>query len=366
LSKDDDAAFMRRALALARRGQGETNPNPLVGCVVVKDGRIVGEGFHARAGRAHAEAAALVRAGTAARGATLYVNLEPCAHHGRTPPCAPAVAAAGVVRVVAAVRDANPAVAGKGLAQLRKAGVAVTLGVLARDARHLNHRFLHGIAGKRPYVTLKAAMTLDGRIATASGESKWLTSEAQRRSARALRRLHDGVLVGIGTVLADDPLLLPAPPVRRPFARVVVDSNLRIPLESQLVQTAAEQPLVVLCSRDADPDRRHLLERRAVQVWPIPAKDGRLDLAAGLRRLRSAGLVVLMVEGGSEILGAFLAARLFDEAVFYRAALLLGGRNSRPAFGGPEPRSLKSALAMRRARPPHDDEPPLAERWFIA
>src|SRR6185503_8066045 len=211
---------MARALDLAARGEGETNPNPMVGCVVVRGGRVVGEGYHRRAGGPHAEVHALRQAGARARGATLYVNLEPCSLQGRTPPCAPDVAAAGIRRVVAAMRDPNPRVDGRGLALLRSRGVAVTVGILETRARALNERFVAAVRRTdRPFVLLKAALTLDGRIATAGGESKWITSPAQRRAARRLRRLHDAVAVGIETVLRDDPLLLPSPRVRRPFHR---------------------------------------------------------------------------------------------------------------------------------------------------
>jgi diaminohydroxyphosphoribosylaminopyrimidine deaminase/5-amino-6-(5-phosphoribosylamino)uracil reductase len=227
---------MRRALALAARGLGETNPNPLVGCVVARGGRVVGEGFHAAAGRSARGGAWRSAAPERGRkGATLYVTLEPCAHHGRTPPCAPLVRASGIARVVAAIRDPDPRVSGRGLRLLRAAGLRVSTGLLAGEAEAINARFLAAARRGRPFVLLKAALTLDGRIATASGESKWITSRAQRRQARWLRRLHDGVVVGIGTVLADDPLLLPQPRTRRPFARVVLDTRLRLPLASRLV-----------------------------------------------------------------------------------------------------------------------------------
>ena len=237
---------MARALALARRGLGETNPNPMVGCVVVKDGRVVGEAFHRRAGGDHAEVGALRRAGAAARGATLYATLEPCAHQGRTPPCAPLVASSGVRRVVVAMRDPNPVVDGAGLRVLRRAGIAVSVGVAEAEARELNERFLVAAPGRRPFVLLKAAVTLDGRIATAGRRSRWLTSPGQRAAARALRRLHDGVAVGIGTVLADDPMLLPGPGVARPFFRVVFDSRLRLPLDSRLARSARRWPVWVV------------------------------------------------------------------------------------------------------------------------
>jgi diaminohydroxyphosphoribosylaminopyrimidine deaminase/5-amino-6-(5-phosphoribosylamino)uracil reductase len=344
---DDDARFMRRALALAARGSGETNPNPLVGCVVVKAGRIVGEGWHGRAGGPHAEATALQEAGARARGATLYVNLEPCSHtQKRTPPCAPLVAASGVRRVVTAMRDPNPAVNGRGVARIRRAGVVVETGLLEAEARRLNERFVVAEVKRRPFVLLKAALTLDGRIATASGESRWITSPAQRRVARGLRRLHDGVLVGIGTVLADDPSLLPSPRTRRPFTRIVLDSRLRLPLGSRLVRTARQSPVVVVAVRGHDLARRRL-ERAGVTVLIDPRGRARVTISGALRVLWGHGIRSLMAEGGTEVLGSFLAARLFDQVALFRAPLLLGGRHSRPAFGGPNPRGIGEALRLR-------------------
>src|SRR5438445_3617914 len=349
MSARDDERWMRRALDLARRGLGETNPNPVVGCVIVKAGRVVGEGWHRRAGGPHAEVYALGQAGAAARGATAYVTLAPCAHQGRTPPCAPELARAGLRRVVAAMRDPNPRVDGRGLAALRRAGIAVTAGILAEEAAVLNERFVMAARLSRPFVLLKAAMTLDGRIATSAGESKWITSAAQRKSARALRRLHDGVAVGIGTVLADDPRLVPEPAVRRPFHRVVFDSRLRIALGSRLVRSARGAPVWIVTTEAA---RGHAaLERRGVRVLAGPARDGHVDLDWALTALRDAGLWSLMVEGGSELLGALLAARLFDQVALFRAPLLLGGRGSRPAFGGPDPARLADAVALTTRSP---------------
>lgn len=340
---------MRRALALAARGAGETNPNPAVGCVVVRRGRVVGEGFHPRAGEPHAEVLALRQAGARARGATAYVTLEPCAHEGRTGPCAPLLAAAGVRRVVAAMRDPNPRVNGRGFTRLRRAGVAVSVGVLEAEAILLNEPFVVAMRERRPFVLLKAAVTLDGRVATASGESKWITSAAQRRQARALRRRHDGVAVGIGTVLADDPLLLPAPRVRRPFYRVVFDTHLRLPPASRLVRSAAVSPVWVL-TRGGDPRKRRQLAARGVAIIQMPGR-GRLAPAAALRELYARGLRSLMVEGGSELLGSFLAGGLFDQVALFRAPLLMGGRGGRPAFGGPDPARLADAVRLRPTSP---------------
>lgn len=342
-----DESWMRRALALAARGEGETNPNPMVGCVVVKAGRVVGEGYHRRAGGPHAEVAALEQAGEKARGATLYANLEPCSHRGkRTPPCAPDVAAAGVRRVVVAMRDPNPRVRGRGLALLRRAGLQVECGVLSAPARELNRRHVTAMRESRPFVVLKAALTLDGRIATAFRESRWITSRAQRATARRLRRLNDGVLVGIGTVLADDPQLLPQPRVRRPFHRIVLDSRLRLPLHSRLARSARRAPVWVVCS-GAPEARRRRLEARGVTVVRVGSQRGRVALVRALRELARRGLTSVMVEGGSEVLGAFLAERLFDELILFRAPLLLGGRGGLPAFGGPDPRRLGQAARVR-------------------
>ncbi len=338
---------MRRALGLALRGLGETNPNPLVGCVVARGDLVVGEGWHRRAGGPHAEVFALRQAGALARGATLYVTLEPCAHHGRTPPCAPLVRDSGIARVVVALKDPSPAVNGRGLSLLRRAGLEVSTGVLRAEAVRLNERFLGALRLGRPFVVLKAGTTLDGRIATARGESKWITSPAQRRQARWLRRLFDGVLVGIGTVAADDPLLLPVPPTRRPFSRIVLDSSLRLAVSSRLVRSAsARTPLVVL-SCQAAASRGRALAVAGVTVVPVAADDeGRVALRPALAALRARGITSLLVEGGSEVLGAFLAARIVDQVALFRAPLLLGGRGSRPAFGGPDPRRLEEALRL--------------------
>ncbi len=352
---EDDVRWMRRALELAARGTGETNPNPVIGCVIVREGSVVGEGYHRRAGGPHAEVVALRRAADAARGATAYVNLEPCAHEGRTPACAPLLVAAGVSRVVVAFRDPNPLVSGRGLTILRRAGLAVTVGVLEGEARRLNERFVRATRMWRPYVLLKAAITLDGRIATARGESKWITSPAQRRAARRLRRLHDGVLVGIGTVLADDPLLLPEPRVRRPYHRIVLDSSLRLPLSSRLVASAPLSPVWVVTGKGRGPKQARL-EARGVRVLNAPTVRGRVALPSALRALRERGLWSLMVEGGSEVLGSFLREELFDEVALFRAPVLLGGRGSVPAFGGPDPLRIGDAVTLRPGPVHHTHE----------
>ena len=348
MSRSDDLKWMTRALGLAARGMGETNPNPLVGCVIVKSGRVVGQGFHARAGGPHAERIALGRAGIRARGATLYVTLEPCSHTAkRTPPCVPDILAAGVRRVVVAMRDPNPAVDGRGLRQLRRAGLRVTVGVLAGEARRLNERFVVAEREQRPFVLLKAALTLDGRIATATGDSKWITAPRERARARGLRRLHDAVLVGIGTALADDPLLLPAPRLARRFYRVILDSRLRLPLSSRLARSARRSGVLVLGHEH--PVRRRALEACGVVVRTDRRRKGSLDLRFVLRALWAEGVRSVLVEGGAEVLGSFLAARLFDQVALFRAPLLLGGRGSLGAFGGENPRRIREALSLEPA-----------------
>jgi diaminohydroxyphosphoribosylaminopyrimidine deaminase/5-amino-6-(5-phosphoribosylamino)uracil reductase len=359
---------MSRALALAARGLGETNPNPLVGCVIVKAGRVVGEAWHRRAGGAHAEVAALERAGTRARGATLYVNLEPCAHQGRTPPCAPRVARAGLRRVVAAMRDPDPRVDGRGIALLRRAGIEVGLGVLAPDAAALNEAFVVAARERRPYVLLKAAITLDGRIGTARGESKWITGPAQRRDARRLRRAYDAVAVGVGTVLADDPMLLPRPGVRRPFRRIVFDSRLRTPPAGRLARSAGSSPVWIVATKAGGRRRKAALTARGVTVIEQPSRAPRVSLRWALRELWRRGIRSLMVEGGSELLGAFLAAGTVDAVALYRAPLVLGGRDGVPVFGGRAPSRLAGARALRPPGP-HERRAwarraPLAELWY--
>jgi diaminohydroxyphosphoribosylaminopyrimidine deaminase/5-amino-6-(5-phosphoribosylamino)uracil reductase len=317
--------------------------------VIVRAGLVVGEGSHTRAGEAHAEVVALQRAGGRARGATAYVNLEPCAHQGRTGPCAPALVQAGLRRVVAAMRDPNPLVDGRGLRLLRRAGIQVEVGTLEAEALLLNEPFVVATRRRRPFVLLKAALTLDGRIATAGGESKWITSAAQRRQARALRRRYDGVAVGVGTVLRDDPRLLPAPRPRRAFYRIVFDTRLRLPVRSRLVRSARLSPVWVI-GRGGDRRRLARLERRGVVVIQVPGR-GRVPLAAALRELYARGLRSLMVEGGSEVLGSFLAEGLFDQVALFRAPLLLGGRQSLSAFGGPDRARLADAVRVEPRSP---------------
>ncbi|HWZ57492.1 MAG TPA: bifunctional diaminohydroxyphosphoribosylaminopyrimidine deaminase/5-amino-6-(5-phosphoribosylamino)uracil reductase RibD [Gemmatimonadaceae bacterium] len=313
----DDRAYMRQALALARRGWGRTAPNPLVGAVLVRDGEVVGEGHHAMYGGDHAEVAALRVAGDRARGATAYVTLEPCAHHGKTPPCADALIAAGVRRVVAATADPNPTAAG-GLARLRDAGIETVLGVEEAGARELNAAFFHAFRSDRPWVTLKFAVSIDGAIAGRDG-SGWLTGRASQREVHHLRAGNDAVAVGIGTVLADDPLLTIRDGVvpRVPPVRVVFDRSARTPPASRLVQTARETPVVIVAERP-DPVRAAALVQAGVEIVTASSIEEALGVL-GARGIRS-----LLVEGGARLGGALLTAALVDRLVIFQAPCVLG------------------------------------------
>jgi diaminohydroxyphosphoribosylaminopyrimidine deaminase/5-amino-6-(5-phosphoribosylamino)uracil reductase len=333
----DDDNHMRAALALARRGLGNTWPNPSVGCVVVKDGRVVGRAVTMPGGRPHAETLALDRAGPAARGATVYVTLEPCCHWGRTPPCTDALIEAGVTRVVIATRDPDPRVDGAGIARLRAAGIEVTEGVLEPEARALVAGFALRLWQGRPLVTLKLASTLDGRIATRSGESRWITGEAARRRAHALRGQHDAIMVGAGTVAADDPELTCRLPDFRPnpAIRIVADSHLRSPLTAKLVATAAETPTWMLIREDADPARRHAFADAGVMLIEVARAPVGIDLRQALGHLASAGLTRVLVEGGARLAASLLRERLVDRLAWFHAPAALGadGWPAVEAFG---------------------------------
>jgi diaminohydroxyphosphoribosylaminopyrimidine deaminase/5-amino-6-(5-phosphoribosylamino)uracil reductase len=323
-----DLSHMRAALGLARRGRGEVWPNPAVGCVIVNEGRVVGRGWTQKGGRPHAEAEALVRAGAAAKGATAYVSLEPCSHQGRGPPCADALIAAGIARVVAAIEDPDPRVAGSGLARLRAAGLAVETGLCAAEAAEVNAGFLCRLREGRPLVTLKLATSLDGRIAMATGESRWITGPAARRRAQLLRATHDAVLVGSGTALADDPQLtcrLPGLEARSPV-RIVIDRALRLPADLRLFTEAGDVPSWVVTLVASSAPRQAELKRQGVRVLAVePDAEGRVDLAAMLRRFGDEGLTRLLVEGGGTIAAALLRAGLVDRLVWMRAPLAIGG-----------------------------------------
>jgi diaminohydroxyphosphoribosylaminopyrimidine deaminase / 5-amino-6-(5-phosphoribosylamino)uracil reductase len=329
-----DVAFMRRALTLAERGWGRVAPNPLVGAVVVRDGEVVGEGYHAEYGQPHAEVVALRDAGERARGATLYVTLEPCSHHGKTPPCTDAVLAAGVRRLVYAADDLNPRATG-GAELLRQAGMEVRGGVEAEAARHQNAPFFfsHSAAGaQRPWLALKLALTLDARIADSLGRSAWITGEAARAEVHRLRAGFDATAVGIGTVLADDPRLDVRGSIspRRPPVRLVFDRLLRLPPASYLARTAEEIPVCVVCGEDAPEAARGRLARQGVTVLRCT------DLADGLAEVREAGIRSVFCEGGAALAGALLRAELVDRLYLFYAPFFVGAGGRSPFVDLPD------------------------------
>lgn len=381
--------FMRLALKLARRGYGATSPNPMVGAVLVKAGRIIGRGWHARAGGPHAEIEALNharRAGEDPRGATLYVTLEPCSTHGRTPPCTDAIRAAGIARVVAGATDPNPRHRGNGFRLLRRAGIAVTKGVLAPGCEHLNEAFNHWIVRHTPFVTVKAAMTLDGKIATASGESKWITGEKARAQGMTLRQGADAILVGINSILADDPSLTlrPAPAALGPWKgtsplkprglrRIILDSQARTPLNARVVSDQCAALTTIVVTRRA-PKKRVAALARKVSVLVAPLVKGRrsrgalsaarelqIDLPWLLERLGKEEVTSLLVEGGGEVNASFLLQGLAQRVAFFYAPLILGGRAARSAVAGHGAASLREALTLT-----HVEWRRLGPDWLLA
>ncbi|WP_394837769.1 bifunctional diaminohydroxyphosphoribosylaminopyrimidine deaminase/5-amino-6-(5-phosphoribosylamino)uracil reductase RibD [Pendulispora rubella] len=331
-----DVEWMRRALEEGHKGH--PSPNPHVGALVVKDGAIVGVGFHARAGEVHAEGAALASAGEKAEGATVYITLEPCNHFGKTPPCTDAIIAAKVARVVIGCADPNPNVAGGGIDRLRAAGIEVTTFVCEAEAQRLIAPWGKYVTQGLPYVSLKLALSLDGRIATRSGASKWVTGPDARARVHALRAQHDAVAIGIGTALADDPRLTVRDSVGASPVRIVFDTKLRLPPASRLVETAVDVQTWVICNADASTAAEETLTSRGVEVLRAPSSaEGRIDVAAALRLLAARSIVTLMVEGGAELAGSFLASRLADELHAFLAPSLLGprGRPGAVDWAGP-------------------------------
>ncbi len=339
----DDAAWMRRALALAERGWGQTAPNPMVGAVVVRDGAVVGEGWHAHFGGPHAEIEALRAAGERARGATLYVSLEPCNHFGKTPPCTDAILASGVHRVVAACADPSPVASG-GADRLREAGVEVTLGVEEAAARELNAAFFHALSSDRPFVQLKLALSLDGALADHTRQPGWLTGDLARREVHRMRAGADAIAVGIGTALADDPELTVrhAPPPRVAPMRIVFDTSARLPRTSRLAQTAAQLPVIVVCWA---PEPAHAAALEHTGVTLLHAATSRDALVA----LRERGVRTLLVEGGAALASAFLQEALVDRLIIFRAPLVLGS-GALNAFGTLPPSRAGDAPRWRLLR----------------
>lgn len=325
MRNSDDKVWMMEAVRLAGLGEGLTRPNPPVGAVLVRDGRVVGKGYHRRAGGAHAEIFALRQAGAAARGATLYVTLEPCSTWGRTPPCTDAIIAAGVRRVVAAIKDPNPRHSGRGLKWLRKAGIQVTTGPCRREAEALAGPFARRMLEGRPMTVLKLAVSLDGKIADYTGHSKWISGSRSRKRVQELRARCDAIIVGAGTVMADDPSLLPRPSRGRKPMRVIVDGRGHVPPDARVFMNVCAGPAILATTRRCSGARCRAYESTGAQVWVLPGDRGGISLRALLKRLAEAGAMRVLVEGGGVLAESFLRAGLVDEAVLFLAPVILGG-----------------------------------------
>lgn len=357
-----DEQFMRRALQLAARGQGRVEPNPMVGCVIVRGGRVIGEGHHRRFGGAHAEVEALRRCGSPPHGAVAYVTLEPCCHHGKTPPCTDALATAGIRRVIAATRDPNPLVAGRGIARLRQRGIQVDVGLLAAAAAALNAPYFKLTRERRPWVILKWAQSLDGKIATRTGDSRWISDDACRAHAHRVRGRVDAILVGVGTVLRDDPLLTcRGTRARRVAVRAVLDTSLRTPMRSQLVRTAHTAATWIFCGPTASERRAAALEKAGCVLHRVRQTSRGLSLKGVLRLLGRHAMTNVLVEGGGMLLGSFLDQRLADEFHVYLAPLLIGGERA------PGPlRALGVAGVADAVRLPEGARPVrVGSGWFL-
>jgi diaminohydroxyphosphoribosylaminopyrimidine deaminase/5-amino-6-(5-phosphoribosylamino)uracil reductase len=362
-----DRLYMHRALELAARARGRTSPNPMVGAVLVKDGQVVGEGFHSFAGADHAELVALQEAEGAARGATLYVSLEPCCHYGRTPPCVQRILASGIARVVAACQDPNPAVSGKGVAALRAAGIPTEVGVLAEEATRLNEAFFTFIRTGRPFIVMKAAASLDGKIATRTGESRWITGEKARLRVHQLRNEVDAVLVGIGTVLRDDPLLttrLGTADQRDP-ARVVVDNLARLPLRAKVINRASTAPTFLAVSERAPAAKVEALQREGVQVLVVEGSPRRVSLQRLMEALGKLGFLSVMIEGGAEINASAIQEGIVDKVLLFLAPILMGGKSAPSALAGTGAATLAQAVRLRDIRIERLDEDLLLEGYVL-
>jgi diaminohydroxyphosphoribosylaminopyrimidine deaminase / 5-amino-6-(5-phosphoribosylamino)uracil reductase len=341
-----DRYFMKMALELAATAKGKTNPNPVVGAILVKDGLIVGSGLHRKAGEPHAEVHAFRMAGEHAKGATLYVTLEPCSHYGKTPPCANLVKESEVSRVVVAMQDPNPQVAGRGIGLLRDAGIEVDVGILEEEAKLLNERFIHNMLTRTPFVISKVAMTLDGKIAAYNGHSKWITGEESRYNVHRLRNEVDAILVGSGTVLADDPMLTTRLKTggKNPI-RIILDSELKTPLEANITDTTDAKTWIVT-NENVNSDKIKDFEQKGVEILTVPKTESGLDLAVLMNQLFEKGVTDLLVEGGSEINGSFLRAGLINKFLIYVAPKVLGGRESRTPFTGSNVETMDQALEV--------------------
>jgi diaminohydroxyphosphoribosylaminopyrimidine deaminase/5-amino-6-(5-phosphoribosylamino)uracil reductase len=342
-----DEKYMHMALKLAAKARGRTSPNPMVGAVVVKDGRVISHGYHRKAGEPHAEAIALRKADRAAKGATLYVTLEPCSHtNKRTPPCSPLVIQSGVKRVVIAMIDPNPKVSGGGIKAIRKAGIEVVTGVLQNEAKKLNEAFIKHVTTKMPFVTMKIAQTLDGKIATVTGESKWITGKEAREEGHRLRDAHDAILVGINTVLKDDPSLTTRIPGGRDPIRVIVDSKLRIPINAKVMTQQSSAKTIVATVSGTPKNKIEKLQNAGVNVLLVKGKNGRVDLYDLMMKLGRLDIMSLLIEGGAEVNASALNSGIVDKVVMFIAPTIMTGKDSLCSIGGISPKKLGHAIRL--------------------
>lgn len=341
---------MKRALKLAQRGRGYTSPNPLVGAVIVKNGETVGEGYHRKVGEAHAEINALLEAGEKAWGSTLYVNLEPCAHYGRTPPCTESILKAGIRKVVIATLDPNPQVTGKGVESLRAGGVEVEVGLLEDEARHLNEVFFKYITTGRPFVVIKAALTLDGKVATRSGDARWVTGSKAREEVHRLRHYYDAVMVGSGTVLQDDPRLNCRLQGGKDPVRIVVDSHLRTPVRSRILNLESESPTIIATLEGCDRHRKRVLEENGAEILEVPRKGSGVDLKLLLEMLAYKEVTSVLVEAGPTLNASLFQEELVDKVLFFMAPKILGGVNSPGPVGGRGVETMGEALMLKKMK----------------
>lgn len=359
-----EADYMRRAIALAQKAVGKTNPNPMVGAVIVKDGRIIGEGYHMHIGGLHAERNALANCTESPEGATIYVTLEPCCHYGKTPPCTEAIIVNRLARVVIGSRDPNPKVAGKGVTCLREAGIEVVEDFLREECDAVNPVFFHYIREKQPYVALKYAMTADGKIAIDSGESRWITGDTARAHTHQLRNYYTGILVGIGTVLLDNPLLTCRLPEGRNPIRIICDSHLRIPTDCQLCNSSAQAPVIVACLDTAAAGipagavapspklltKLEVLQAKGVQILPVRERNGHLDISDLLTKLGQMDIDGILVEGGGTVNAAFIESRHVNHVYAYIGAKIFGGSHSYTPVTGQGTTSIDDSLKLTNPR----------------
>ncbi|MDD4203150.1 MAG: bifunctional diaminohydroxyphosphoribosylaminopyrimidine deaminase/5-amino-6-(5-phosphoribosylamino)uracil reductase RibD [Candidatus Omnitrophica bacterium] len=338
--------FMHQALSLAKKAKGFTHPNPLVGCVIVKNNRVIAKGYHEYFGGFHAEVNALLQAKEKAKKATMYVTLEPCDHYGKTPPCTEAIIKAGIKQVVVAMKDPNPLNNGKGISRLKKSGIDVLTGVCEKKAVALNRPFIKYINKKMPYVTVKIAQSLDGKIATSTGDSKWITNEKSRLYVQRLRADSDVVLTGINTIIEDDACLLPRIRTKKNPVRVILDTHLRIPLKAKIIKTVKLSDVIIFTSSSCDPKKKVILQKKGVKIISAKTKNKRIDIKDVLKNLGQLGFLDILVEAGSEVVGSFLDEKQIDKVMFFISPKIIAGKNAVTSIGGNGVKKVSRAVSL--------------------